>query len=92
MKKNSSTVLTGMFLVVLLLGSCATFTGTIPVDTGVGCHKERHKDCRFTGRVVWEGRTQPVEWNGTLRNREAAPDGVYRYTVSCTDEAGNTTK
>lgn len=42
-------------------------------------------------RVVWEGRTQPVEWDGILRNNEVAPDGVYRYTVSCTDEAGNTT-
>ncbi len=40
---------------------------------------------------VWENAAPaPLEWNGTDDNGIIVPDGVYKYSISATDRAGNT--
>ncbi|TVQ37104.1 MAG: hypothetical protein EA384_12610 [Spirochaetaceae bacterium] len=45
------------------------------------------------GRTVreyhWDGRLASVNWDGRDSAGELVPDGVYRYTLSATDAAGN---
>jgi flagellar hook assembly protein FlgD len=57
---------------------------------------------RWTGRVfdgadnvvrreTWEGAPQDFVWDGRNRDDILVPDGVYRYEITATDRAGNTT-
>jgi len=40
-------------------------------------------------RHTWDGRLESFEWDGTDAAGELVADGAYRYTLSATDEAGN---
>jgi flagellar hook assembly protein FlgD len=48
------------------------------------------------GRVVrswtWQGGAPDLPWDGTDRMGNNAPDGNYRFTLSSTDEAGNSAR
>jgi flagellar hook assembly protein FlgD len=48
------------------------------------------------GRVVrswtWSGGAPNLPWDGTDRMGNNAPDGTYRFTLSSTDEAGNSAR
>lgn len=49
-------------------------------------------DARGTVVKSWswqEGSPETLSWDGTNDNGEFVPDGVYRYTVTSTDRAGN---
>lgn len=37
----------------------------------------------------WEGKPAPFEWNGKNKDGILVPDGVYSYTLSSRDKAGN---
>lgn len=41
---------------------------------------------------VWHGKAENVEWDASDDNGNRVKDGVYSYTVSATDEAGNKTE
>ena len=50
-------------------------------------------DAGETVRVYeWDGRLASFEWDGTGEDGELVPDGSYSYTLSATDEAGNTAR
>ena len=38
----------------------------------------------------WKGRADDMEWEGKDSAGNIAPDGLYTYEISCTDDAGNT--
>lgn len=65
----------------------------------IGNKEKRPEKLTFSG--FWQQLFKPKQgvevpseiiWNGTLDSGEIAPDGIYRYYVTATDDNGNTSK
>lgn len=52
----------------------------------------RSEDGELVTRLFWEGTPESFVWDGTDEAGNQVPDGDYRYSVSATDRAGNTTR
>lgn len=52
----------------------------------------RKKDGSVVQTLSWTGEAQTFVWNGLDQNGKRVPDGEYRYELSSTDPAGNSTR
>ena len=70
-------------------GRIVIFHESSEEDTWQGMIENAAGEALF--RYAWRGKTTDVYWDGTDEEGTRVPDGVYRYLVSSTDEAGNRT-
>jgi flagellar hook assembly protein FlgD len=70
----------------------AVETDTEKLWTGAILPQEPGRGAAPVRNFVWyDGAVPPFEWDGTDDSGNIVPDGVYRFTLSAQDEAGNRT-